>query len=255
MPADETGPSLPEPARPESDGPTFREAFAAGMQRSRLGEVKPGEAPSGRALLGAVGGIRGLIEAILPGLGFLVLYTITHDLWLSVLTPFAIAVVFIVVRAAQRQPVTPAITGAIGIALSAGLAIWTGNIANNFLLGFVINGVAVVALVISLLARRPLVGVIVGLLTGDDHWRHDPAKLRVGYVTTVLWLLLSGLRLAVQVPLYLADLPDALAATKLLMGVPLYLALLWVTWMLVRTAWQAADEPDEDTGADPAARV
>ncbi len=223
-------------------GPTFREAFAAGMQRSRLGEVKPGEAPSGRALLGAVGGILGLIEAILPGLGFLVLYTVTHELWLSVLAPFAIAVVFIAVRAIQRQPVMPAITGAIGIALSAGLALLTGSAANNFLLGFVINGIAVVALVVSLLARRPLIGLIVSLLTGDEHWRHDPAKLKVAYVATVLWLLLSGLRLAVQVPLYLADLPDALAATKLLMGVPLYLGLLWVTWMLVRTAWRPVDE-------------
>ncbi len=231
-----------EPVPPEGDGPTFREAFAAGMQRSRLGEVKPGEAPSGRALLGAVGGIRGLIEAILPGLGFLVLYTVTHDLWLSVLTPFAIALVFIAVRAIQRQPVVPAITGAIGIALSAGLALWTGSAANNFLLGFVINGIAVVVLVTSLLVRRPLIGVLVSLLTGDEHWRHDAAKLRVAYVATVLWLLLSGLRLAVQVPLYLADLPDALAATKLLMGVPMYLGLLWATWMLVRTAWRPADE-------------
>ena len=240
----------PEPVGHENDGPTFREAFAAGMQRSRLGEVKPGEAPSGRALLGAIGGIRGLIEAILPGLGFLVLYTITKDLWLSVLTPFAIAVVFIAVRAIQRQPVTPAITGAIGIALSAGLALLTGSAANNFLLGFVINGVAVLALVISLLVRRPLVGVIVGLLTGDEHWRHDPAKLKVAYVATVLWLLLSGLRLAVQVPLYLADLPDALAATKLVMGVPLYLGLLWVTWMLVRTAWQPADDDADAKAVD-----
>jgi hypothetical protein len=239
---EEPGPSLPEPARPEVDGPTFREAFAAGMQRSRLGEVKPGEAPSGRALLGAVGGIRGLIEAILPGLGFLVLYTVTHELWISVLAPFVIALVFIAVRAIQRQPVMPAITGAIGIALSAGLALLTGSAANNFLLGFVINGIAVVALVVSLLVRRPLIGLIVSLLTGDEHWRHDPAKLKVAYVATVLWLLLSGLRLAVQVPLYLADLPDALAATKLVMGVPLYLGLLWVTWMLVRTAWQPADE-------------
>jgi hypothetical protein len=240
--AAEPGPSLPEPARPEVDGPTFREAFAAGMQRSRLGEVKPGEAPSGRALLGAVGGIRGLIEAILPGLGFLVLYTVTHELWISVLAPFAIAVVFIAVRAIQRQPVMPAITGAIGIALSAGLALLTGSAANNFLPGFVINGIAVVALVVSLLVRRPLIGLIVSLLTSDEHWRHDPAKLKVAYVATVLWLLLSGLRLAVQVPLYLADLPDALAATKLLMGVPLYLGLLWVTWMLVRTAWRPVDE-------------
>ena len=66
----------------------------------------------------------------------------------------------------------------------------------------------------------------------------------MAYVATVLWLLLSGLRLAVQVPLYLADLPDALAATKLLMGVPLYLGLLWATWMLVRTAWHPAEDDD-----------
>jgi Protein of unknown function (DUF3159) len=237
--ADERGPE-----------PTFREAFAAAAQKSRLSGVKPGEAPSGAVLLGAVGGIRGLIEAILPGLGFLVLYTITKDLFWSVLGPLAIAVVFIAVRAIQRQPVTPGITGAIGIGLSAGLALITGNISNNFLLGFGINGVAVVALVVSLIVRRPLVGVIIGLLTGDEHWRHDSAKLRVAYVTSVLWLLLSGLRLAVQVPLYLAGLPDALAATKLLMGVPLYLGLLWVTWMLVRTAWQAADEK-EDAPVDP----
>jgi hypothetical protein len=238
--------------QPEEKDPTFREAFAAAAQKSRLSGVKPGEAPSGAVLLGAVGGIRGLIEAILPGLGFLVLYTITKDLWLSVLAPLAIAVVFIVVRAIQRQPVMPAITGAIGIGLSAGLALWTGNISNNFLLGFVINGVAVLALIVSLLVRRPLVGVLIGLLTGDEHWRHDAAKLRIAYVTTVLWLLLSGLRLAVQVPLYLAELPDALAATKLLMGVPLYLGLLWVTWMLVRTAWQA---PDDESAEEPVEKV
>jgi hypothetical protein len=195
-------------SRTPEDGekdPTFREAFAAAAQRSRLSGVTPGEAPSGSALLGAVGGIRGLIETILPGLAFLVIYTITKELVWAVLAPFAVAIVF-------------------------------------FVLGFVINGIAVVALTISLLVRRPLVGVVISLLTGDEFWRHDPAKLRIAYVTTVLWLLLSALRLAVQLPLYLAGLPDALAATKLLMGVPLYLGLLWATWMLVRTAWRPADE-------------
>lgn len=236
--------SSPRPDEPggTSAEPSFREAMSAAAQRSRLAGMSPGEAPSGTALLGAVGGIRGLVETILPGLAFLVIYTITQQLLPSVLGPVAVAVVFIVVRVLQRQPVTPAVSGAIGIALSAGLALVTGNVSNNFLLGFVINGIAVVALVASLVARRPLVGLVIGLLTGDEHWRHDPAKLRVAYVTTVLWLLLSGLRLAVQVPLYLAELPDALAATKLLMGVPLYLALLWATWMLARTAWRPADE-------------
>jgi hypothetical protein len=236
----------------EEREPSFREAFAAAAQRSRLSGVNPGEAPSGAALLGAVGGIRGLVETILPGLAFLVVYTITQQLLPSVLGPVVVSVLFIAVRLIQRQPVTPAISGAIGIALSAGLALWTGNISNNFLLGFVINGVAVVAIALSLVARRPIVGLIIAVLTGDEHWRADPGKLRVAYVTSVLWLLLSGLRLAVQVPLYLADLPDALAATKLLMGVPLYLGLLWATWMLARTAWRPAEE---EAPGDPSERV
>lgn len=236
---------------PDEKEPTVREAFAAAAQRSRLSGVNPGEAPSGTVLLGAVGGVRGLIETILPGLAFLVIYTVTQALLPSVLGPVVIAVLFIVVRLVQRQPVTPAISGAVGIALSAGVALLTGNISNNFLLGFGINAVAVLLLAGSLIARRPLVGVVIGLLTGDEHWRHDAAKLRVAYVTSILWLLLSGLRLAVQVPLYLAELPDALAATKLLMGVPLYLGLLWVTWMLARTAWRPADDGDDATSTDP----
>ncbi len=234
----------------EEKDPTVREAFAAAAQRSRLSGVKPGEAPSGAALLGAVGGIRGLIETILPGLGFLVIYTITKELLPSVLAPVAIAVAFIVVRIVQRKPVTPAVSGALGVALSAGVAVLTGNVSNNFVLGFGINAVAIVALSISLVVRRPLVGVVIGLLTGDEHWRHDPAKLRVAYVTSFLWLALSGVRLAVQVPLYVAELPDALAATKLLMGVPLYLGLLWVTWMLARTAWRPADEDEAPATGD-----
>jgi hypothetical protein len=66
-------------------------------------------------------------------------------------------------------------------------------------------------------------------------------------LTTATWFFAAvfSVRVLVQVPLYLADAPDALAATKLLMGVPLYLGLLWVTWMLVRTAWKSADDPEE----------
>jgi cation transporter-like permease len=85
----------------------------------------------------------------------------------------------------------------------------------------------------------------VALLLGDDDWRANPAKLRVAAIATVLWTALSALRLAVQLPLYLAGATEALAATKLVMGVPLYAALLWVTWLLVRTAWRARERPDD----------
>lgn len=229
----------------EDREPSFRDAFAQAAQRSALGRVKPGETPSGRALLSAIGGVRGLVESILPGLGFLVVYTITGELLPSVLAPLAVAVAFIVIRIAMRQPVTTAVAGAIGIGVSAGLALLSGRAEDNFVPGFLINAGTIVVMVGSIIARRPLVGVIVALLTSDEHWRADRAKFRVATVATALWAGLAGLRLAVQFPLYLAEATQALAATKLIMGVPLYAGLLWVTWLLVRSAWRGPQDADE----------
>jgi hypothetical protein len=227
----------------DDDVPTFREAMSAAARRSGLGKVTPGATPTAGALLAAIGGVRGLIESIVPGLGFLVTYTITQNLVPSVLAPLGLAVAFIIIRVVARQPVTTALAGALGIGISAALALLTGNANDNFVPGFFINGGVLLVMIVSLIARRPFVGVIVGLLLGDDDWRRNAAKMRVAAVATVLWATLSALRLAVQVPLYLAESTEALAATKLVMGVPLYAMLLWVTWLLVRTAWRAREEP------------
>ena len=237
--------TTPEPDQGNDAVPTFREAMAAAAQRSGLGRVRPGETPTAGALLSAIGGIRGLVESIVPGLGFLVTYTITKELLPSVLAPLALSVIFIIVRVLTRQSVTTALAGALGIGISAALALFTGNANDNFVPGFFINGAVLLVMLVSLALRRPFVGVLVGLLLNDDDWRKDPAKLRVAAIATILWATLSALRLAVQVPLYFASTADVLAATKLIMGVPLYAGLLWVTWLLVRTAWRAREEPDD----------
>lgn len=220
-----------------SSAAELREAFAAAARRSGFGRVAPGERPTAHDLWGAVGGVRGLIESLLPGFLFLVVYTITSDVVPSVLIPVGIAVLFVLVRAVTRSPILPAAIGLVGIALSAGLALWSGRAEENFLLGFVINGVWLLALLISLAVRRPLIGVITALLTGDHEWRADSAKRTVLTVTTWLWVALFTLRLAVQVPLYIAEQAAALAATKLLMGLPLYAAVLWVTWLMIRAVY------------------
>lgn len=230
----------PTPEQPE---PSFRDALSAAARKSSLGKVPPGETPTAGALLAAMGGVRGLVESILPGLGFLVVFTITKELLPSVLAPLAVSVVFIVLRLVMRQPVTTAIAGALGVGISAGLALITNDANNNFVPGFFINGGVVLVMVVSLIVRRPFVGLIVSLLLNDDDWRSNPAKVRVATIATILWTALSALRLAVQLPLYLAEATEALAATKLVMGVPLYAALLWVTWLLVRTAWRTREKP------------
>ncbi|QNO36433.1 DUF3159 domain-containing protein [Protaetiibacter sp. SSC-01] len=224
--------------------PSFSDAMAVAARRSGLGHVKPGEAPSGRALLAAVGGIRGLVESILPPLLFLVVYTITQQLVPSVLAPLGLAVVFIAARLVMRQPVMTAVVGALGVGVSAGLALFSGRASDNFLPGLIINVVLLVAMLVSIAVRRPLIGVMAGLLTNDPHWRDDPAKARVALIATIVWAALPALRLAVEVPLYVADDAAGLAAMKLLLGIPPYAIVLWVTWLLIRSAWTGASDAE-----------
>lgn len=225
-------------SEPEAEPTDLRSAFSAAARRAGIGQVAPGEAPSARALLAAVGGVRGLIESILPGLTFLVVYTITQQLLPSVLIPLVVALGFVLVRAVTRSPVMTAVAGVLGIAVCGALALLTGRAEDNFVPGFFINGISITVLLISLAVRWPLIGVIVGILTGEGGaWREDRAKRRVMTVATVLWVGMFALRLAVQVPLYFAGATEWLAGTKLLMGVPLYAGLLWVTWLLVRAVY------------------
>lgn len=229
---------------PREEPETFRDVFGAVVRKAGIGQVTPGEVPTGASLLKAVGGVRGLIEAILPGLGFLVVYTFTREVLPSVIAPVALAFVFVVIRLATKTPLTQAFAGVFGIALSAALALMTGRAEDNFVPGLIINVVSVVVLLVSLAVRWPLVGLIAGVLTNElTAWRKDAAKRRILTVSTWLWVGLFSLRLFVQAPLYFSGQTEMLAATKLLMGVPLYAGLLWVTWLLVKSVYQKSGAP------------
>lgn len=218
---------------------TFRGALSAAVRKAGIGQVAPGEVPTGKSLLTAVGGVRGLIEAILPGLGFLVVYAITQEVLPSVIAPVVLAFAFVVVRLASKTPAVQAFAGVVGIALSAGLALFTGRAEDNFAIGLIINSVSVVVLLASLLFRWPLIGIVAGILTNElTEWRSHKAKRRVLTLATWIWVGVFSLRLAVQAPLYFSGHTEMLASMKLIMGVPLYAAMLWVTWLLVTSVYR-----------------
>lgn len=204
-----------------------------------IGALTPGETPTVDTLFGAIGGLRGIIESLTPGLVFLIIFTITGELVPSVIAPVAVAVVALLIRLIQRLPVLPAISGGVGIAASAGLALWTGRAADNFVGGFIINAVSLTVFAVSLLIRKPLVGVLASALSPKVAWMTDPLPRRAVTIATTLWTVFFATRLAVQLPLYFANLTSALAATKLIMGLPLYAGMLWVTWMLLRSSHTA----------------
>jgi hypothetical protein len=241
----------------ESPADDHREPAASDLVGAALGGAarRAGFDPSqsdstGHVVWHAMGGWRGVAESVLPGLSFVVVYTITRQLVPSLVISLGIAVVFTLVRLISRQPVTAALGGLVATAIAAGIALWTGRAQDNFLYGFFIDAVFGAVLLISVLVRWPLIGVAAGWLMGDaSGWRADPRKRRTYFWLTLLWTGLFAARLIVEVPLYLAgeDAVTALGTVKLLMGLPLFAPLVAVTWLAVRALY-----PRPSGGADDA---
>lgn len=235
----------------DSESPLGNE-MAAAARRAGFSPAANGEPISGHALLAAMGGIRGIIEAVLPGLVFLVTYTFTRDLIPALIAPVVIGVVFFVLRLVRKQTVMQAVGGLAGIAISAALALLTGRAEDFYLPGFWTNGVYGAVLLVSALIGWPLIGVAVGFLMGEQlAWRSDPSKRRVLSILTFIWAGLFILRLAVQLPLYYAGNIEWLGATKLLMGIPLYAPLLVLSWLMVRSVYAATATPDASPRPQP----
>jgi len=220
---------------------------AAAAKNTGLGIVGE-QAPNGAALLNAVGGVRGLCESILPGLAFIVLYTALLVPLPDVAVPISlgasvlIAVVFTIWRLVAKENATQAVAGLIGVGASAILAIATNRPSNNFLLGLGIDALYGVAFLVSLLVRWPIIGIAVGYLYGEGvKWRASRAHYRVAVIATLVWIGLFAARLVVQVPLYLAGNTAGLAIAHLVMGIPLYVPVLLVTWLLVRGVYPRRD--------------
>ncbi|WP_430869097.1 DUF3159 domain-containing protein [Demequina aurantiaca] len=182
----------------------------------------------------AIGGPRGFVESILPGLVFVVAYITVGGFKVPVIASVGIVVVMVVARLVQRTPVTQAMSGVFGVALGAVWAWRAGDAGEYFLPGLWINAVYLVGVLITMAVGWPIVGVAVGLFRGiGTSWRKDrEIRRRMQWATLVL-AATFGLRLLVQVPLYLAGNVTALGTAKLAMGIPLFALSLWVMWLLV----------------------
>lgn len=240
------------------DQPDIHEVMSQALRRSALGRVAPDRAPSAATLLIAMGGVRGIVESILPLIVFLVTFTIARNavperdvVLVSVAAPVVISVIFIVVRLVRREAVTPAIAGALGVVISAAFAAITGKAENNFVPGFFINGAIVLVMLVTIVVRRPFLGVVASLLLSDRDWRQDRAQVRVAYIATWFWVGLAVIRLGVEIPLFFAHQITALGTARLITGVPLYAAILWLTWLVMRTAWTAPERVEDAADEDP----
>ncbi|MFW7415264.1 DUF3159 domain-containing protein [Demequina sp. SO4-18] len=230
---------------PETDArqPGDEEAAApVPAQASRMGQLVAGEEFS---LAEAMGGWRGFLEAAAPGVVFVVAYLGWGGFRIPVIASVATVLVMVVVRLVQRSSIQQALSGVLGVALGAIWAWRSGDAGGYFVPGLWINAAYAAGTLISMAVRWPLVGIVVGLFKGwGTSWRDDPRTMRTMQWGTGIVAAVFLLRLAVQVPLYVADAIAALGTAKLAMGVPLFALSLWAVWLLVRSA--APDPAPQD---------
>lgn len=214
----------------------------------------------------AVGGVRGAVEALLPGTLFIVIYVLSTNLNWALGAAVGAAVIAVVLRLAQRTPVTQALGGLLGIGVGVIWAWRSGEAQNFFAWGLWTNAIYLVAMLVSIAIRWPAIGLFVEALragfTADTAreqtaqggnplaalvaWRSDRQLVRRYTVATWMWVGMFALRLAVQLPLYLDDSVGWLGTARLVLGVPLWGLVLWLTWRVVRGGHPA--ETDAESG-------
>jgi hypothetical protein len=190
------------------------------------------------SLIKAFGGWSGLLDAGLPTVAFLVTYPVSgRDLRLSLIVAIAIGVVLTIVRLIRRDPLQNVIGGFLGLALAAWIANKTGKAENFYLPGLLINAGYAIVYSVANLVRWPPIGLVVGLGAGWGlTWRQDPVLVRAFVRAGWLWVGVFAVRIAVQLPLYLSGQVDALGIARVAMGWPLFLVLMWLTYIVIKAS-------------------
>lgn len=210
----------------------------------------------------ALGGRRGMVEAAVPTLIFTVLWLTTRDLRTALIVSVGAALVMLAARVVQRSTPQFVLNALFGIGIGAAFVLLAASRGGSedeqalayFLPGLLYNAGYTVLLAASAVVGWPVVGFMVGSVTGDPTAWHDDRQV-VRLCSRLTWLLALPclLRVVVQLPIWFGgnsgalDVDAAVAALgvlKVVMGWPLQLAALAaMAWLLGRNATpvQASD--------------
>ncbi len=228
-----------------ADGPDDAPAISAPVHptvealiRHRLGE--------------ALGGLRGSLEAALPMLVFVVVWSVTKDRTLSLGSAAALTVVLAVARLAQRQTLQYVLTSIFATGLAAFFALRSGNAEDAFLPGILTSLAYLAGSLVSVLVRWPVVGLMVGVAdqaavaAGDPfRWRRNAAAVRVCSRLTLVLVAVYVIRVGIMGPLYLAGNVAGLTIAKVALGWPLWVGAVAVMGAMLMKGHTPIDPDDE----------
>jgi hypothetical protein len=205
-------------------------------------DIEPPEPTMSEMVAEQIGGVRGIVEASIPVLVFIVVNTgwtslrdaagvlpevsaLKAAIWASVTAALLLALY----RLVRRDPVKHAVNGLFGVALAAWFANRTGKAEGFYLPGIWLSYGEGALFALSVLIRRPVVGYAWALLTGKHaDWRSHPAMVKAFSVCTLAFTAAFWTNSTIQLILYFAEEPTALGVARLL-GKSLYVGAVVLT--------------------------
>jgi hypothetical protein len=189
-------------------------------------------------LLERMGGVSGLVVGAVPTIAYVIINAIA-GLDAAAVVAVSVSIGLIVMRKLRQEPIQPAVSGLLGVVVAALIAFYTGSAEGYFLPGIWMSLAGAVGFAISVLVRRPLIGVIWNVLTsaGPRKVWHTDKRVRYGFdVATLAFVAVFASRYFVQDWLYDAGSTGWLAFARIAMGYPMLGLALLVTFWAVRRA-------------------
>lgn len=192
-------------------------------------------------MLSSIGGWSGALITAIPTAVF-VIVDIAASLRVAIIAAVGSALLLSGYRLIRRQSVQQALSGLVGVVVAAVIAARTGEARGYFLLGIWTSFLYAVPFAVSIVIRRPLVGVLWEFLDPSaaapeaPPWRkRRPLLLAYTWATLALTVMFLA-RGIVQATLYHHDATGWLAFARIAMGYPLFIAAVGFSFWIVQRA-------------------
>ncbi|MDT4912298.1 MAG: hypothetical protein QOC66_1426 [Pseudonocardiales bacterium] len=191
--------------------------------------------------IASIGGWTGALITAVPTAVF-ILVNVAASLRVAIICAVASALLLAGYRVIRKQSTQQALSGLFGVVVAAAIAARTGEARGFFLLGIWTSFVYAVPFGVSVLLRRPLVGLLWEFLDPSPAAEDDPPwPRRRPLLLAYTWATLAATavflsRGIVQAALYHRDSTGWLAFARIAMGYPLFIAAVAFSYWVVQRA-------------------
>lgn len=201
-------------------------------------EATDAKAVTEAALFEAFGGVRGMVETVVPGLLFVTIFTINKDLHSSAIAALAVSLILVAVRLIRKDTVKHAFSGVFGVAFGVVFAMMTGNAKDFYLPGMLYTLGLALAYLITTLAGVPLIGLILGPVFKENlSWRtRNPGRKKAYAKASYAWGLILLAKCAILFPLYWWADTTQFGWVLVALKIPPFLLAVYLTWVFLAKA-------------------